>query len=75
MFSHLSEQKQLSPVGFPFACVRVGNVSGCFYGQCCQPVSSGWARTARLLYRGDVFADSYLQFAGKGSVKSALTVQ
>lgn len=32
-------------------------------------------RKARLWYRLDVFTDFYLQFAGKGGLKSIFTVQ
>lgn len=32
-------------------------------------------RKARLWYRLDAFADFYLQFAGKGGLKSIFTVQ
>lgn len=78
MFSHLSEQKQLSLVGFLFARVCVcaqGMCQGVFMGTAAELVSSGWARKARFLYRLHILTDFYLQFAGKGSLKLVLTVQ
>lgn len=57
-------------------CARTeGMCQGVFTGTAAELVSSGWTRKARLLYRLHIFTDFYLQFAGKGSLKSVLTVQ
>lgn len=74
MFSHLSEQKQVSLVVFLFVCVQ-GMCQGVFMGSAAELVSGGWAGKARLLYRLHISTDVYLLFAGKGSLKSVLVVQ
>lgn len=71
----LVRTKAAEPGVVPVCVCAQGMCQDVFMGTAAELVSSGWAREARLFYRLHIFTDFYLQFAGKSSLKSVLTVR
>lgn len=73
--SSLTRTKAAEPGGFFFGLCVCRDFARVFLWTLLLSSSAVLGRKARLWYRLDVFTDFYLQFAGKGGLKSIFTVQ